>query len=369
MSAVTEALTSGNTPKAISTLVENSPQLWKCESISDKDVETFYFQLTYFLTAPEFKVGEELRKSVIDLVTSGTSRPNARISVLNHMYNSGTGVALKFALLEAIIRLAIETKQADVVDAILQDLDRLLAQWSVSDAERSRVHHLLSILLADTDPWISHVHRMKWFESFKSTSDCEEVAAELTQAMIAALNRPDVFQYQTLCSAPAASVVSKSNPDLIKLAHIYTNGLYKDFVEFSKSTSLFSNNTLSLEVASTKSRILTLVSLAQEKSTVSYQSIATALDVPLEDAEQWALDAIAEGLLDAKLDHLSSSILVSYAFRREFGDSQWVDLHNKLGKWMENIKGMITVIRDARSQTSKQSQHNTLKQGLLATAQ
>lgn len=36
VSAVTEALTSGNTPKAISTLVENSPQLWKCESISDK---------------------------------------------------------------------------------------------------------------------------------------------------------------------------------------------------------------------------------------------------------------------------------------------------------------------------------------------
>lgn len=282
------------------------------------------------------------------------------------MFNSGVQSSWKMAFFEAIVKLAIAAKQSGILDSAMQDIDRLLPTWGASDEEKMRLHFSLSKLLVESEPWLSHIHQMKWVESFKTDADCEKHLADLTQAIQGAVARPDVFQYQTIASSHAASAVSKSNPELIKLVGIFTRGTYQEFVSFSKSTTLFSSpSPLSSTAAATKMRILTLVSLAQEKSNISYQAIASALEVPVEDTETWVLDAISEGLLDAKLDHLSSSIFVTYAFRREFAPSQWNELHNKLGKWMENIKGMLSVLREARAHPTKEAQQSALKHALV----
>jgi hypothetical protein len=284
------------------------------------------------------------------------------------MFNSGRDAAWRIAFFEAIVKLAIASKQSNVLENVLQDLDRLFQVWTVSEAEKARLHLLLHTLLAESDPWLSHVHHMKWLESFKTESDCEKQVEELTKAITLALAKSDVFQFQSLISSTAAAVVAKSNPDLIKLANIFTRGTYKEFLDWSKTTNLFkSTPALSIDAAATKIRILTITSLAQERTNIPYQDIATALDIAVEDAESWVLDAIADGLLDAKLDHLSSSIFVTYAFRREFAPAQWNDLHDKLGKWMDNIKGMLSVIRESRSHpgATNTQQHIALKQGLV----
>ena len=285
------------------------------------------------------------------------------------MFNSGVQASWKIAFFEAIVKLGIAAKQSNVLDSAMQDVDRLLTVWGVNDVEKMRLHFSLSKLLADSDPWLSHVHQLKWVESFKTEADCEKHLSELTEAIQAVLARPDVFQYQSLVGSPAAAAVSKKHPDLIKLAHIFTRGTYQEFVIFSKATTIFSApSPLSLDASVTKIRILTLVSMAQERSNIPYQAIASALEVNLEDAESWVLDAVAEGLLDAKLDHLSSSIFVTYAFRREFAPAQWNDLHDKLGKWMENIKGMLGVLHEARTHPTKEAQHSALKHALVGSA-
>lgn len=273
-------------------------------------------------------------------------------------------------MLTVIVKLAIEAKQNTILENVLQDLDRLFQLWNASAEDRANVHYLLHTLLAESDAWLSHVHLMKWLESFKTEAECEKEVEKLTKAVAAAVAKSDVFLYQSLVNSAAARVVAKSNPDLIKLATIYVNGSYKDLIDLTKTSKIFTTVPgLTQEAAVTKIRLLTLTALAQEKTNIPYQQIATALDVPLDDAESFVLDAISEGILDAKLDHLSSSIFVTYALRREFATAQWTDLHNKLGKWLDNIKGMLNVIRESRSHQGSTQQHLALKQGLVSATQ
>lgn len=281
------------------------------------------------------------------------------------MYNSENDAAWKIAFFQAIIKLAISAKQSTVLDSVLQDLDRLTAIWGISAEEKSKLHHQLSILLSESNPWIAHVHQMKWLESFKTEAECQANVSELTAAFVSAIRRPDVFQYQTLISSVAAKVVATSNANIIKLATILHNGTYQDFETFAKATPEVAG--ISVETLATKMRILTLVSLAQESTKIPYQTIATALSVPADDVEAWVLDTISEGLIDAKLDHYSNSVYITYAFQRSFGTPQWVDLREKIGKWMENLKGMIGVIHESRSHQGKVAQGEALKQALVGT--
>lgn len=266
------------------------------------------------------------------------------------------------------MKLAIATKQSNILSTVLQDLDRLSHLWGVSEAEKQNIHQSLHQLLAESDPWLSHVHMLKWLEAFKTEAECASKIAEITAAVTQSIALPFVFQYQSLVNSPAAAAVAKTNPDLVRLAKILINGSFKDFVAFSKASPGVFTGPISMEAIATKMRILSIVSLANSSTNISYQKIADEIEVPLEDAETWVLDAVAEGLLEAKLDHLSSSIYVTYAFRREFGMDQWKDLQDKLGKWMDNIQGMITVIRDARTH-GKEGQHTALKQGLVGSSQ
>lgn len=282
------------------------------------------------------------------------------------MYNSGNTASWKVAFFQAIVKLSIAAKQSNVLDSVLQDLDRLTHLWGVSAEEKAKLHYQLSLLLADSNPWVAHVHQTKWLESFKSEADCQSHVTELTQAFVAAIGRPDVFQYQTLISSPAAKVVSAANPELIKLATLLHNGSYQEYDAFTKSTKIFASfSALSVETIATKMRILTLVSLAQENTKIPYSTIAAALAVPADDVEAWVLDTISEGLIDAKLDHYSDSVYITYAFQRSFGTPQWVELRDKIGKWMENLKGMIAVIHDSRSHQGKAAQGEALKQALV----
>lgn len=282
------------------------------------------------------------------------------------MYNAGTEAGWKLAFFQAIVKLAIATKQSNVLDSVLQDLDRLVHLWNISAEDKAKLHHQLSVLLAESDPWLSHVHQAKWYESFKTEEAVKPVINELTDALVAMLSRADVFQYQTIVSALATKVISNTNHDLLTLASLLNKGTYSDFTKFAAQTKLFSSTpALKLDVITTKMRILTVVDLAQDCNKIAYQTIASELSVPVEDVEMWVLDTISEGLIEAKLDHYSNSVFVSYAFRREFGAAQWTDLRDKVGKWMENVKGMISVIHDSRAQQGKVAQGESIKQALI----
>ena len=97
-------------------------------------------------------------------------------------------------------------------------------------------------------------------------------------------------------------------------------------------------------------RLLTLVSLAKGAKELSYASIANALQVGEKEVESWVMAAIAANLLVAKMNQLSSEVLVSFCIEREFSEKQWGTLLESLTDWKESIRGLLHVVQTARPQ-------------------
>ena len=63
--------------------------------------------------------------------------------------------------------------------------------------------------------------------------------------------------------------------------------------------------------------------------------------VPAGEVEGWVISAIAEGLIDARMDQLAATVVVSRAMQREFGQPQWLQLQGKLAAWKASVGELL----------------------------
>jgi len=66
--------------------------------------------------------------------------------------------------------------------------------------------------------------------------------------------------------------------------------------------------------------------------------------VPVTEVEAWVVSTISEGLIDARMDQLTSSVVVTRAMQREFGSAQWLALQAKLAAWKTSVAGLLAVV-------------------------
>ena len=110
---------------------------------------------------------------------------------------------------------------------------------------------------------------------------------------------------------------------------------------FKKSNSdIFATVGLSEEECTHKIKLLTLTSLACEKKNLSYNDIQQALHIEADQVEEWIIQAISAGLIDAKLNQIDETITVRTSQHRTFKDSQWKQLQTALTKWKANVNAL-----------------------------
>ena len=68
------------------------------------------------------------------------------------------------------------------------------------------------------------------------------------------------------------------------------------------------------------------------------------------EVESWVMQAISAGLLIAKMNQVSSEVLVSFCIEREFSEKQWGSLQESLVDWRDSIRGLLQVVQTARPQ-------------------
>lgn len=89
--------------------------------------------------------------------------------------------------------------------------------------------------------------------------------------------------------------------------------------------------------------MMTLCALGCEKTNLSYTEIAEALDVPMNDVEDWVVDAVGQNLLCAQMDQTINNVCVSQSAHRSFGPLQWKLLQEKL----RNVRTKVSSVLDA----------------------
>ena len=64
----------------------------------------------------------------------------------------------------------------------------------------------------------------------------------------------------------------------------------------------------------------------------------------MSEVEAWVVSTISEGLIDARMDQLTASVVVTRAMQREFGQPQWLALLAKLAAWKSSVAGLLTLV-------------------------
>lgn len=69
------------------------------------------------------------------------------------------------------------------------------------------------------------------------------------------------------------------------------------------------------------------------------------LNIKPEDVETWAIEAIAYGVIDAKIDQLKEEIVIKSHVQKEFNKSEWDQLKSSVREWRERFETMQAILQ------------------------
>lgn len=92
-------------------------------------------------------------------------------------------------------------------------------------------------------------------------------------------------------------------------------------------------------------RLMTLCAFCMGKQKVSYADIASRLEVDVADVEEWVVQAIASGLIDASMDQSGAVVHIARSFHGSFGKEQWQQLHARLIDWRRSVAAVLSTMK------------------------
>merc|ERR1719223_2194127 len=249
-----------------------------------------------------------------------------------------------FSARQVSILEGIKCKKAkrEVFQVVGQALDRCLADaienGSSITATSSLANERQRVLLLQLDT----------YDSDADISKDALIAA--SNVAIGAIRDPIALfsEQRDMLKMPAIVALKKteSGADLYSLLTIFTEGSFEEYQQFLAKASakgfFASHSVLSEEQCTKNMRLLSLCTLASESKTssISYDQIASALDISSGDVEEWVIAARACGLIDAKMDQIREVVTVERCVIRNFGIEQWKSLQRKLNMWKVNVKSV-----------------------------
>ena len=102
---------------------------------------------------------------------------------------------------------------------------------------------------------------------------------------------------------------------------------------------------------------------------MSYDKIASALDIPKEDVEVWLIDVIRAGLVEGKLSQARQELLVHRSTYRTFGKEEWVELDSRLEDWKVALESVLASEQIAALREQEQPQTTAVVNGTSTSNQ
>lgn len=70
---------------------------------------------------------------------------------------------------------------------------------------------------------------------------------------------------------------------------------------------------------------------------MKFSEIAKLLDITEDDIDQWIIEASSNGIIDAKIDQLSETVIIISKKIRYVDKAQWGLVKNKVTEWKERF--------------------------------
>ena len=87
-----------------------------------------------------------------------------------------------------------------------------------------------------------------------------------------------------------------------------------------------------------------ICSLSTETSNFKYSELATLLNIQVDDVEEWAIEAIANHIIDAKIDQVNKSVVIKGHMLKEVKTAEWKMIQSKVTMWREKFERVQMVL-------------------------
>uniref|UniRef100_A0A1I7TDZ2 PCI domain-containing protein n=1 Tax=Caenorhabditis tropicalis TaxID=1561998 RepID=A0A1I7TDZ2_9PELO len=152
---------------------------------------------------------------------------------------------------------------------------------------------------------------------------------------------PKSFSFDHLERLSAVKALKTSDPLMFIALELFISGTLKDYQNFVAKNPKFVTEHLKVDetILLKKIRLLTLMSLAEEKNEISLDELAKQLDIHADETlEEFVIDAIQVNAISGKINEMARTLVVSSYQHRRFGSEQWVLLEKRLKVLIANLK-------------------------------
>lgn len=325
---------------------------------SEDDAEGYYYMVLTFLKRLEGEALAKAVKAIVDCTTASTEqRPLLRLKALTHVFNAVDERGSKLALLAAAISYASTSKQLDQLAPFLAGAATWQRDWQLTDVEARTLWLLLSDAYGKAgDGHAAQAFLIRYLSTFEaeaaagslSAAALEEAKAHAKEAALGYIRAPALSQRSALAHLAVVRAL-KDDARYAKLHELLTifatQGLPEYAAFHAANGPLVASLGVDHEASLRAMRLLTLTSLAAgAKGPLSYDAVAAAISVPVADVESWVVQAIGEGLIDARMDQTKGELTVTRATQRDFGAAQWTHLQSKLRAWRDSVSGLLSLV-------------------------
>ncbi len=201
-----------------------------------------------------------------------------------------------------------------------------------------------------------------YLATFTNAKDVDATAlTHATNAVVHAIKHD--FKFDVLVELIPVQQLAKQDAKLFDLLQILFKGSVADFEKFAaENTDLISKHGLDRESLTAKMRLLTIATLcsnatsSSSNSVITYQKLASDLNIDEDQVESFVIDAVGQGVIDARLNQLNKTVTVLKTMHRQFSTGEWKSLAEKIGKWQATVDAMIQTIRSKKEEALKSSQ-------------
>jgi len=325
-----------------------------------KEVESFFaLVFSTLLMLEETEKFDEATTRLCEIFSKKTDQqPELRLRLLMMLYNTFTPtLEFRYRVFKYTLDYAHKASLFDHVTPYLEYLDAWMVDWAsyITEDDKKTLFLDISSYQRRSGKRVDAFLYLKKYHAFfqGSSPDMKNktVHDSTVQLITDAVSIPSVIQFDDILSFDTVKALGKTeDKDLVELCNIFFKGSVNDLRDFQKkSGGVFKEHNLEEQDAMSKIRLLTLATMAHNRSEMTLKEVAEKLEDSEENVERWVVRALSEGIIDGRIDQLNHKVLVKSAFQRKFEKDEWSFLDSKLNCWIDNLENVIKFIGDQKT--------------------